>query len=492
MKKYQLLSWIILLIVITISNIKSQTINTGTVSGYVRDAETSEELIGATIIVKELNKGVTTNTYGFYSLTIPLEKYTIEFRYMGYSTESIEVEITSSKRLDIELSSKNMELREVVIKSEKDDHNIRTSEIGIEKLNIKEVKALPVIFGEQDVLKTIQLFPGVATAGEGSTGFHVRGGTSDQNLVLLDEAPVYNTSHLLGFFSVFNSDAIKNAELNKGIVQANYGGRASSVFDIQMKEGNMKEFDVSGGLGLISSRLTLEGPILKDRSSFIISGRRTYADLFLAFSGDDAMKNSSLYFYDLNIKTNFIANNKNRIYLSGYFGRDIFLFDERFGFNWGNATATLRWNHLFNDKLFLNSSLIYSDYDYVVGIEMSDFRIDIQSSIVDINWKEDFQYYINPQNTAKFGYNIIYHKFYPGEAKSTNDEYSTEQILDSKNAVEHGIYVLNNQQFSDNFKINYGIRLSGFQTIGPGTEYSFNQFGEITDSSYYENWEKTK
>ncbi len=492
MKHVQLLSTLFLILVFTTFNSRTQTTNSGTVSGYVRDAESGEELIGATILVKELNKGVVTNAYGFYSLTIPLQKVIIRFSYIGYSPENIEVEITSGKRLDVELHPKNTELEEVVVKLEKGDHNIRSSEIGIEKIDITGIKLIPVIFGEQDVLKSIQLLPGVATAGEGSTGFHVRGGSSDQNLVLLDEAPVYNTSHLLGFFSVFNSDAIKNAELNKGIMQANYGGRASSVFDIQMKEGNMKEYDVSGGIGLISSRLTVEGPIIQDRSSFIVSGRRTYADMFLAFSGDGGMKNTSLYFYDLNVKTNYIVNEKNRVYLSGYFGRDYFLFDDRFGFNWGNATTTLRWNHLFNDKLFLNSSLIYSDYDYEVGLEMSDFRIDIQSSIVDVNWKEDFQFYLNPQNTLKFGFNLIYHKFYPGEATSTNDEFSTEKIIDEKNALEHGFYALNDHQISKRIKINYGIRLSGFQTIGPGTEYSFDQFGEIVDSSHYDSWEKIK
>lgn len=335
-----------------------------TLSGHIMDSISGEELIGATIFLPEQGLGTATNTYGFYSLTLPRGSYLIEASYIGYKPEKFQIDFTENRMFNINLNPDTRLLDEVVISSVGTDDNVRSAEMSVTKLNIREVKEIPVIMGEQDILKTIQLLPGVSATGEGGSGFFVRGGGPGQNLILLDEAPVYNAAHLLGFFSVFNSDAIKDVKLYKGGMPPEYGGRLSSVLDIKMKDGNLKKIGFSGGLGLISSRLTIEGPIKKEKGSFMVSGRRTYADLFLKTSSDTLVSNNTLYFYDLNIKANYKLGEKDRLYLSGYFGRDVFKYSDYFGFDWGNATATLRWNHLFSSRLFLNSSLIYSNYNY--------------------------------------------------------------------------------------------------------------------------------
>jgi hypothetical protein len=336
-------------------------------------------------------------------------------------------------------------------------------------------------------MKTIQLLPGIKSAGEGNTGFYVRGGTTDENLVLLDEAPVYNTSHLLGFFSIFNSDAIKDVTVIKGGIPAEYGGRLSSVVDIRMNDGNSKEYGVSGGIGLISSRLAVQGPIVKNKGSFIISGRRTYADLFLKLSNDSNQRRTSLYFYDLNMKVHYDLGPKDHVYLSGYLGRDVFNFAKRFGINWGNATATMRWNHLFSNKLFLNSSLIFSDYNYIIGIEAPNRQIQISSGIRDFNLKEDFQYYLNSENTIKFGLNSIYHTFFPGSLKAQNDTSLNSRILQGKTALENGLYLANEQKIGNSVVLNYGLRLSSFSILGPGTFYYYDSEGDIADSLVYKS-----
>ena len=463
-----------------------------TISGYIKDAKTGEELIGATIYVKELKTGGITNVYGFYSLTIPGGKYTIDYSYIGYTTQSVEINLAQSIMNNIELSTTATSLEEVVISAEAVDKNIKSSEMSVVKLNPKEIQTVPVIFGEQDLLKTIQLMPGVKSAGEGNSGFFVRGGSADQNLIYLDEAPVYNASHLLGFFSVFNSDAIKNMKLYKGNAPAEYGGRLSSVLDIKMNEGNSKKLGVSGGLGLISSRLTIEAPIIKDKGSFIISGRRTYADFLLTYSSEDLIKNTTLYFYDLNMKANYRINNNNRIFLSGYFGRDVFGFSDMMKTDWGNATATFRWNHLFSDKLFLNSSLIYSKYNYVIGFSGLTELIDIKSGIQDFNLKEDFQYFINPENTLSFGLNCIYHTFMPGELSSSDESFINSQIIDEKYAIESAAYISHKFDISNSLKLTYGLRYSNFAVIGPGNVYNYNDDDEITDTISYNNGELIK
>ncbi|MEL7534252.1 MAG: TonB-dependent receptor, partial [Bacteroidota bacterium] len=340
-----------------------------TLSGYVYDDSNGESLIGATVYIPEVKAGAYSNSYGFYSLSVPPGTYVVQFRFVGYAVTTDTIELNENVKLDMRLGQMETTTEEVVISAESASERLRSTEMGVEKLSIKEIKKLPVLFGETDILKTIQLLPGVKAAGEGSSGFFVRGGGSDQNLILLDEATVYNPAHLLGFFSVFNGDAIKSTKLYKGNMPAEYGGRLSSVLDVQMKDGNKKDYELSGGIGLISSRLTFEGPIVEDKGSFMVSGRRTYADAFLAFSSDTNLQNTQLYFYDLNMKANYRLGEKDQIFISGYFGRDKFGLQDQFGLNWGNATGTVRWNHLFSDKLFLNSTLIYSDYDYEIEEE---------------------------------------------------------------------------------------------------------------------------
>ena len=454
-----------------------------TVSGHISDAETGEELIGASVHVKGTTTGTVTNTYGFYSLTLPKGETTLVFSFIGFEAVEKQVKLNAPQHIDIELGTGTETIEEVEVLGEKLDKNVRSTEMGVMKINPKEIASLPVLFGEQDVMKTIQLMPGVKSAGEGSTGFHVRGGSADQNLILLDEAPVYNASHLLGFFSVFNSDALKDVTMIKGGMPAEYGGRLSSVLDIKMKDGNRKDFQASGGLGLISSRLTLEGPIKKDQGSFMISGRRTYVDLFLKLSSDDAMNNSTLYFYDLNLKANYKLGNKDRIYLSGYFGRDVFGFDDQMGMDWGNATATVRWNHLFSDKLFSNTSFIYSKYDFDMESSFSDDKVTIFSGIEDFNLKEDLQYFISSKSKLKFGANAIYHTFIPGKVETTAATNNVE--IDNEYALEYAGYLSWDYDLSDRWKLNAGLRYSGFTALGPGDVYAYDNNDEVIDTTTY-------
>lgn len=456
-----------------------------TISGHVRSAEDGEGLIAANIYAEELTTGTITNVYGFYSLTLPKGNYSLRYSYMGYNNKSISINLNENKELNIELLSASVEMEEIVVLAEDADENIRETEMSVVKLSPKETKLIPVIFGEQDILKTIQLLPGVAAGQEGSSGFYVRGGGADQNLIILDEAPVYNAAHLLGFFSVFNSDAIKDMKLYKGNAPAQYGGRLSSVLDIQMKDGNSKKRTISGGIGTLSSRLTFETPIVKDKGSIIISGRRTYADVFLLFSSDPAQKNTTLYFYDLNAKANYKINNKNRIYLSGYFGRDIFKFSDIMGFDWGNKTGTFRWNHIFGNKLFLNTSIIYSNYNYGIGYNISDSFMEIKSGLRDVNAKADFQYYINTRNTLRFGANSIYHSFHPGEIQSEDEDIINNVFLGKKHAYESSAYFSHKVDLTDNFNLNYGIRFSNFRSVGPDTTYTYNQDDEITSTETF-------
>lgn len=452
------------------------------VNGYVKDASSGEDLIGATIVANELsNTGTTTNSYGYYSLSLPKGDYNIRFQFVGYQPQVVRVNLIQNRKLDVELSEKSIELGNIVITGERADKNITSVEMGNVKMTPKQIESIPVLFGEKDILKTIQLTPGVKSAGEGNSGFYVRGGEIDQNLILLDEAPVYNASHLLGFFSVFNSEAIKNANLMKGSIPAEFGGRASSVFDIKMKEGNLKKFGVTGNVGLISSNLTVEGPLVKDKSSFIISGRRTYADMFLIFPKNEDLNNTQLYFYDLNLKTNYKINDNNRIYLSGYFGRDNFGFSDQFGFDWGSVTGTFRWNHNFSHKLFSNTSLIFSNYSYDINI-MNEADITVSSEIEDINFKQDFTFYANAQNTIKFGGNIVHHKILPGEITvSENFGFNPADIAPRK-AIEWAGYLSNSQNISERVKLYYGLRLALFTNLGPGEYYEFNEDGELIET----------
>jgi CarboxypepD_reg-like domain/TonB-dependent Receptor Plug Domain len=449
-----------------------------TISGNLRDKASGEDLIGATIVVKELpGTGIASNEYGFYSLTLPAGTYTLKASYIGYQEKELVLKFDKNQAIDWNLESGAL-LEEVVVKSTKENENVTNTNMGTAKLDVNEIAKLPVIFGEKDVLKTIQLLPGVKSAGEGNSGFHVRGGGADQNLILLDEAPVYNASHLLGFFSTFNSDAIKDATIIKGNSPAQYGGRLSSVLDVRMREGNDKQFTTSGGIGLISSRLSVEGPIQKEKSSFMISGRRTYADLFLKASED--FSESSLYFYDLNAKANYRINKNNRIYLSGYFGRDKLGLNDNFGVDWGNRTATLRWNSILNSKLFSNTSLIYSDYNYEFQISGGETDFSNRSEIKDWNLKQEFQWFPNTKNSLRFGFNTIHHTITPSRIERDNGtEAGTEK--ESRYGWENAVYVNNTYTASSKLSLDYGLRLSSYSILGAGTYNIYDQ-GQKTGS----------
>ena len=460
-----------------------------TLSGNVKDLSDGEDLIGLTISVKEIpGTGTVSNVYGFYSLTLPKGEYTIQYSYVGYQTQEYKMNFNQSIKKNIELGVDANDIEVFEITAEKEDENVRNTEMSVTKIDMKEIESIPVLFGERDVMKTIQLMPGVATGGEGSAGFFVRGGSADQNLILLDEAPVYNASHLLGFFSVFNSDAIKDLTLYKGGMPAQFGGRLSSVLDIKMKDGNSKKMSVSGGIGLISSKLTVEGPIVKDKGSFIISGRRTYVDQFTRLSSNEAIKGTVLYFYDLNLKANYRLGEKDRVFLSGYLGKDVISVKDRVGINWGNSTATLRWNHLFNDKLFSNTSLIYSNYNYNISIDAAEFEID--SKIQDLTIKEDMDFYLNNKNKIKFGGSIVHHTFAPGEFSATGELNNINELaIEKRYSLESGLYLSNEQKFTDLFSVTYGVRFSNFTQLGPGDIYTFEEDGSISDTTNYSDLE---
>ncbi len=471
-----------------------------TVSGYVKDGATGESAIGANVYIKELMQGTTTNTYGYYALSLPKGTYTLVVSYIGYKEYVKKINLTQNIKINVELTPATYTVEAVEIVAEKDDENTSDTRMGTVDLDIEKVKSLPAIFGEVDVLKTIQLLPGVQSAGEGNAGFYVRGGGPDQNLILLDEAVVYNASHLFGFFSVFNADAIKDVNIIKGGMPAQYGGRLASVLNITMNEGNMKETKVKGGIGLISSRLTVEGPIKKDTASFIVSARRTYigelAQLFI--KKDSKFKGSNYYFYDLNLKTNYILSDKNRLFVSGYFGRDVFSFtnkDDGFKMStpWGNATLSARWNHLFNDKLFMNLTGIFSSYDFSVGITQDQFEFKLFSGITDISLKSDFTYFPSILHNIKFGMQYIYHIFTPSNAtaKAGEVEFDTGEIMRNY-ANDLAFYIQDDWTISEKLKVNAGIRYSLFQHIGPFKRYVKNQAGLTTDTLVYQPWETVK
>ena len=458
-----------------------------TISGYIKDVNTGENLIGATITIKELQgKGAGTNAYGFYSLTLPAGRYQVTAQFIGYATKTEQINLSQSVRKNFALTEQVSTLGEIVISGQRKDENITRTNMGVQKLNTNEIKSIPVLFGENDVLKTIQLLPGIKPAGEGSSGFNVRGGSSDQNLILLDEATVFNASHLMGFFSVFNSDAIKDITVYKGNEPAEYGGRLSSVLDIRMKDGNDQKMKVSGGIGLISSRINVEGPIVKDKGSFMITGRRTYADLFLKFSSDTSKNRTRLFFYDLNAKASYRLNNNNRIYLSGYFGQDQISLKNTFGINWGNISGTLRWNHLFSDRLFSNTSLIFSNYDYKIYINTGN-QLNIVSRIQDYGIKQDLQLYINNFSTLKFGFNSIYHKIIPGVI--TSDTKVDLKNLTNKYDWENSIYLSHQYRISEKFGFEYGSRLTLFSAMGPGSYYTYDLNGKVTAVDTYRSGE---
>lgn len=456
-----------------------------TISGYVKDASSGELLIGAAIQVKDQNLTASTNSYGYFSMDITEKEVELIISFVGYKPLLSKVNTFETKRLSFELEPLDNILEEVVISGRKRNDNVTNAQMGALNFTMEEVKNVPVLFGERDILKTIQMLPGVAKGGEGSSNFYVRGGGGDQNLILLDEATVYNASHLMGFFSTFNSDAIKDVALYKGGIPAQYGGRASSVLDIRMLDGNNKKFAAEGGVGLIASRLKLEGPIVKDKSSFMISGRRTYADLFLKLSNDETVKKSKLYFYDLNAKINYRFNDKNTLYLSGYFGKDDLGYGDLFSFDWGNATATARWNHVFNEKLFSNTTLIYSDFTYNVNVSNDDSDFKIASKIENVNLKQDFSYYRNNLNTFRFGVNVLRQKISPASLNATNNSSVNTLEIEKRNGIELAAYGSHEWKPLDWLSVIYGIRLTDFMVQGPGTFYTFDEDGQAIDSQTY-------
>ncbi len=471
---------IITLIVLTFS-IHAAAQTRFTVSGTIRNKKNGETLIGATIKVADnATVGTITNEYGFYSLTLPTGNYKLLVDYAGFKEQEIDVTPEKHTGMDVAMPAQETDLKEVTVSSKA--NTIRSAQMGMDKLNIKEINMVPVIFGEKDVLKTIQLLPGVQSAGDGSSGFFVRGGAADQNLILLDDALVYNPSHLLGFFSTFNSDAIKDVTIYKGTAPAQYGGRLSSVLDVKMNDGNDQDYHVSGGIGLISSKLDIEGPIVKDQGSFLITARRTYADLFLKLSSDTTLKKSRLYFYDLNTKLNYKLSKKDRLYLSGYFGQDDLGIGSIFGINWGNATGTLRWNHLISDKLFSNLSLIYSDYSYNINVNASGISANIRSAIRDWNLKEELELFANPTNSIRFGFSSVYHTITPGEVSGSG---ITAIDQPDNHSWENAIYITNSWKASKRWNVDYGIRLSAFSVLGGSNLYNLDANSNIQDTLRY-------
>ncbi|MBN2728040.1 MAG: TonB-dependent receptor [Bacteroidales bacterium] len=465
-----------------------------TISGYVKDNESGESLIGSTVYDKVSLQGTTTNTYGFYSLTLNAGVYDITFSFVGYQDSVVKVNLNKNTSINISLPLKAITTKEVVITGERPDENIQSTDMGSFKMPVEKIKTIPVLFGEVDVLKTIQLTPGVQSGGEGNSAFYVRGGGPDQNLILLDEAVVYNASHLFGFFSVFNADALQNVELTKAGMPSNYGGRLASVLDISMKDGNMKKYHVEGGLGLISSRLTVQGPIKKDTSSFIVSARRTYADVVMKpfIKKTSPMRNSGYYFYDLNAKVNYRLSDKDRIFASGYFGRDIFdlsVAEDEFqnSIGWGNATLTTRWNHLFSPKLFANTSLIYSDYKFEMSAAQDLYEMKLRSGINDYNAKLDFTYLPSPKQNIKFGLNYVHHIFTPNNISARSGDLDLD-LGDEVKLYSHEAAIYLNDEFDlgENIKISAGLRGSYFAHVGPFDRFVIDSVtGIIQDTIPY-------
>jgi predicted transport protein len=466
-----------ILFLFSLTSAKAQE-SRSTLSGYLTDSKNGEALIGAKVVIASLNMAAVTNTYGFYSLTVPAGKYKVEFRSLIYPIDTKEIDLTNDVRFNYELGANYQEIQEVVVNAKKGE-NVNSTKMGQIELQIDQIKTLPAFMGEVDIIKAIQLLPGVSSISEGGQGFYVRGGGPDQNLVLLDEGVVYNAAHLFGFFSVFNSDAVKSVNLIKGGMPANYGGRMSSVLEVNMNEGNNKGFHIKGGIGAISSRFTIEGPLVKNRGSFVISGRRTYIDLIMkaAIPDTSPFAGSSYYFYDVNAKFNYKLSDKDRIFLSGYYGKDVFSFSDRDGgfgadMPWGNGIAALRWNHLFTNKLFMNVTGTFSDYMFKFGSKQDQFRFELASGVRDVGGKVDFSYFPNARHRIKWGADYIYHTFTPtsvsAEADSVVFNTGEAQKLFSH---ESAIYLMDDFDLNDKLRLNVGLRYSMYQHVGPFTRF---------------------
>ncbi|MEY5034960.1 MAG: hypothetical protein RL447_1338 [Bacteroidota bacterium] len=459
----------------------------------MRDSLTGETIIGSTVTVVGSSRSLLTNNYGFFSVTLPAGDYDVLFSHVSYETVSRRLSLRSDQTFTISLLPKSAALQEVVVFNKRKDGNVKNAQMGKLDLSMNQIRSIPAFLGEVDILKAIQLLPGVQSAGEGNAGFYVRGGGPDQNLILLDDATVYNTGHLFGFFSVFNGDAIKNVSLIKGGMPAQFGGRLSSVLDVAMKEGNINSFQGEGGIGLIASRFSLQGPLQKNKSSFIVSARRTYIDALVKpfISKNSGFYGSGYYFYDLNAKINYRFSDKDRLFLSGYFGRDVFNFNNaKRSFStrvpWGNATGTLRWNHVFGPRAFANTTLVFNDYKFDFTAKQENFQVGLSSGIRDVGWKTDLDYYPNPQHKVKFGMAITHHTFVPNVVSGRQDSIVFQpNNAKAKYALESALYIQDDWSIGERWKINYGVRLSRFTQIGPFTRYVKDANGNKIDSTVY-------
>lgn len=464
-----------------------------TISGYVRDSSSNESIIGATLTVKGRTKGIASNAYGFFSVTLEKGTYTLTFSHVAYEMQEVVIDLRSNLQLNVDLAPRVMQAAEVVISGRRRDLNVQAAQMGKFDLSINQIKSIPVLAGEVDPLKALQLLPGVRNAGEGNSGLYVRGGGPDQNLILLDDAVVYNPGHLFGFFSVFNGDALKNVSLIKGGMPANYGGRISSVVDVAMKEGNNKTFQAEGGIGTISSRLSLQGPLVKDKASWMVSARRTYIDVLVRpfVNSESPFAGSGYYFYDLNAKMNYRFSDRDRLYISGYFGRDVFSFNNRQrSFNaripWGNSTGTIRWNHVFSNKLFANTSVVWNDYRFQFSGGQSNFQVNFNSDIRDVTAKIDFDYYPATGHQLKYGATYTRHRFNPQTTSGRSGDQEFRPLgVNNKFADELALYLLDDWEVNSRLKINYGLRYSYFQQVGPYTLFQRDASGNTLDSTVY-------
>ena len=483
----------LLVFLFVLSSVTGLAQNKFTISGYIKDSLNGETLIGATIAVQGQTKGISSNLYGFYSITLDEGKYILICTFIGYRIKAVSIDLRADTKINFDVLPRSYLAEEVVVSAKKRDANVKNAQMGKFTLPMEQIKSIPAFLGEVDLLKTIQFLPGVRNAGEGSAGIYVRGGGPDQNLILLDDAPVYNTGHLFGFFSIFNADAIKNVTLIKGGMPAQYGGRLSSVLDVSMKEGNNQKFQVDAGIGIIASRLSIQGPLKKNKSSFIISGRRTYIDAIAKpfMKSGSQFKGSGYYFYDLNAKVNYIFSDKDRLYLSGYFGRDVFDYVNgkqslKFNIPWGNSTGTLRWNHVFNNKLFGNTTVVYNDYNFSFNAAQNDFELKLASGIRDLSLKQDFDLYPYTGHKLKFGGIYTYHKFTPsvisGKQDSTVFKPNNAQI---KYAHEAALYLQDDWEINEKIKVHAGLRYSFFQQTGPYKIYQTDDNGNRTDSTVF-------
>ena len=453
-----------------------------TISGTIRDKNTGESVIGATVKVTDRSQASVTNEYGFFSLTLPAGDYAIDISSVGLQPLHKEIHLSANINSDFYLEEVSKTLNEIVVNNAIPGRSVSGAQMGVERLSIQEMKYIPRLFGENDPMKAIQLLPGIKAVSEGNSGIFVRGGAADQNLILLDEAPVYNASHLLGFFSTFNPDAIKDITVYKTGMPAQYGGRLSSVVDIRMNDGNSQDYTVSGGIGLISSKLNIEGPIEKNKSSFLVSGRTTYVDLFLGLSNDSVISRNRIGFYDLNAKMNFTLGKKDKLFLSGYFGNDHLDAGDNFGLRWGNNTGTLRWNHIYSNKIFANTSLIYSNFNYGIDLQLGANDVNIFSQIRDWNLKEELQWNIGGQHKFRIGANSIYHTIQPGNVTSSVTSSFNDIVFQKRYSWENAFYFSDAWKMSNKWNLNYGLRLSAFSILGKGDFYDITPDGKITDT----------